>query len=142
MRLPPSVRRPVPPLEFGETTPGMGDPTSVPEDPNIGYRSPPPQPVRPIQQAQQPDYGPPLLVHLPAHLACYFQVGFAHSDEICPLIVFRVMDEETGRWTEITGPAEDFMSVARTLAGISSHVPCINPMHNAEVQPDASRRAG
>ena len=89
---------PARPANFGVPPPGavMGDPLSVPEaaiaaEP-VGYDNPGPEPE-------------PLWLRLPSHLAPYFDLGFCHTEEMCPYVVLRARDDATlSQSVEVGGP--------------------------------------
>jgi len=117
------------PAGFGAPSPGavMGDPLSVPEvdvEPYPPGRSDEPEPE-------------PLWLKLPAELAAYFDLGFCHTDEICPYVILRVTDDDQpANPAEVCGPPEAFLALAEVIAALCRSVPCIS--HDA--RPEAARR--
>jgi hypothetical protein len=102
------------PAAFGASTAAItGDPLSVPEQP------------LPIEQYA--DEAPePLWLRLPSHLAPYFDLGFAHTDETCPYVVLRARDDSLeGGSVEVGGPPSAFLELAEVIAALCRSVPCI-----------------
>lgn len=104
---------PAPPTGFGAPAGTvMGDPMSVPEEPLGGE--------------QYPDEEPePLWLKLPAELAAYFDLGFCHTDIICPYVVLRVRDDATQAPVEVCGPPSAFLGLAQLIAALCEAVPCL-----------------
>src|SRR5215470_13521729 len=46
----------------------------------------------------------PLWLKLPAELADFFDLGFAHAEPECPVVVFRARDTDSQSSVEISGP--------------------------------------
>jgi len=114
------------PAGFG-APPGamMGDPLSVPESDAAAY------PAGPLDEPE------PLWLKLPAELAAYFDLGFCHTDEICPSVILRVTDDDQpANPAEVCGPPEAFLALAEVIAALCRSVPCIS--HGA--RPEAARR--
>jgi hypothetical protein len=90
----------------------------------VGY-----QPAAPVP-AEPPDPGPepePLWLKLPAELAMYFDLGFCHTDEICPYVVLRVRDDDQpDNPAEVCGPPEAFMDLASMILTLCKSVPCLS----------------
>jgi hypothetical protein len=85
---------------------------------------------RPVSQPMVPDPEPelePLWLKLPYQLAPYFDLGFAHFETDCPLLVFRAMSE-TGL-VEISGPPIAFLGLAEVIIGICKAIPRIAHVH-------------
>ena len=85
---------------------------------------------RPVSQPMALDPEPelePLWLKLPYQLAPYFDLGFAHSESDCPLVVFRAMSE--GGLVEISGPPIAFLGLAEVIAALCKAVPCIAHVH-------------
>jgi hypothetical protein len=102
----------------------MGDPLSVPE---IPIQAPPPDFGREPEQA-------PLWLRLPAHLAPYFDLGFCHTDDMCPYVVLRATDDaQTGNAVEVGGPPEAFLELAEVIATLCRTVPCLAHSDSGEV---------
>jgi hypothetical protein len=103
---------------FGVPPPGavMGDPLSVPEA-DIGS-CPAEPPVEP-----EPE---PLWLKLPAELAPWFELGFCHTDTICPCVVLLVRDDDQPQPVEVSGPPEAFLALAGVIAALCKSVPCLS----------------
>jgi hypothetical protein len=108
---------PAPPTALGAPpAPVMGDSTSVPE--------------QALASEQYPGEDPePLWLRLPAELAAYFDLGFCHTDVICPCIVLRVRDDTTQAPVEVSGPPSAFLGLAQVIAALCEAVPCL--LHDA-----------
>jgi hypothetical protein len=103
----------------------MGNPLSVPEDPDaVGYRG-------------AHDDPEPLWLKLPVELALFFDLGFAHSEPDCPLIVLQTRDGGS-RAVEVWGPPISFLGLAEVIASLCKSVPCI--AHDADAE-QAQRQA-
>ena len=152
------VRRPA---SFGTPTatldrePGaavLGDPLSVPEDPAIGYGVAPAAQtgedaldvslasVAAFAPAGYVEYDESAVVwwEAPVDLQGAARLGVAHTDESCPLVILRVMDE-AGE-TEIAGSFDHVLSLAQWISRVCDITPCIA---NGVIQAtrEASRRA-
>jgi hypothetical protein len=105
---------PAPPAALGAPAPSvMGDPTPVPE--------------QPLASEHPPDEDPePLWLRLPAELAAYFDLGFCHTDIICPYVVLRVRDDTTQAPVEVSGPPSAFLELARVIVALCEAVPCLS----------------
>lgn len=103
---------PARPASYGVAPPGavMGDPLSVPE----------------AGLAPYPDEPGLLWLKLPADLAPWFDLGFCHTDTICPYVVLRVRDEDQPQAVEVSGPPEAFLSLADVIAALCKSVPCLS----------------
>src|SRR5262245_39915823 len=118
---------PAPPADFGVPPPGavMGDPSSVLELP--------PYPA----EAAGPE---PLWLRLPSHLAPYFDLGFAHTDETCPYVVLRAREDSLQNGSvEVGGPPSAFLELAEVIVALCQSVPCIEHRDGADL---AYRDAG
>jgi hypothetical protein len=112
----------------------MGDPTTVAEDPSIGARV-----AEPGGGEGEPG-AEPLWLRLPAHLAPYFDLGFAHTEEMCPYVVLRARDDSLqGGSVEVGGPATAFLELAEVIEALCRSVPCIQHRASTDV---ARRDAG
>jgi hypothetical protein len=109
---------PARPASFGVPPPGpvIGDPPSLPE-PNLG-----PCPAEPPVEAE-PE---PLWLKLPADLAPWFELGFCHTDTICPCVVLLVRDDDQRQSVEVSGPPEAFLALAEMIAALCKSVPCLS----------------
>jgi hypothetical protein len=94
----------------------MGDPTSVPEDPAIGYAPAP---------AAEPGETEPLWLKLPPELADFFDLGFVHTDDMCPYVVMRVRDDTAAGQIELSGAPYAFAGLARVIVALCESVPCL-----------------
>src|SRR5262245_2185514 len=90
----------------------MGDSTSVPEQ-------------APASEQYPDEDLEPLWLKLPAELATYFDVGFCHTDIICPYVVLRVRDDTTQAPVEVSGPPSAFLGLAQIIAALCEAVPCL-----------------
>jgi hypothetical protein len=109
---------PARPASLGQPPPGavMGDPLSMPEADITPY------------PAYDGDPGPdpePLWLKLPADLAPWFDLGFCHTDTICPYVVLRVRDEDQLTPVEVAGPPEAFLALAGVIVALCKNVPCL-----------------
>jgi hypothetical protein len=102
------------PASFGVV---MGDPTTVPEDSALMGYAAAPEPDEPEVE--------PLSLKMPAELATYFDVGFCHTDIICPYVVLRVRDDTTQAPVEVSGPPSAFLGLAQIIAALCEAVPCL-----------------
>lgn len=109
------------PMREPAPAPVMGDPLSVPETDVPAYPA----------QADRPE-PEPLWLKLPADLAPYFDLGFCHTDEICPYVVLRVRDEGDTGTAEVSGPAEAFLAFANVIATLCGSVPCLTHSASGE----------
>jgi len=103
----------------------MGDPTSIPENPSlmVGYQTAAPVPAEP-EPGPEPE---PLWLKLPAVLAAYFDLGFCHTNEICPYVVLRVKDDDQPyNPAEVCGPPEAFLDLAQVITTLCKSVPCLS----------------
>lgn len=118
---------PAPPTVFGApAAPEMGNPLSVPE--------------QPLDREPYPDDDlEPLWLKMSAELAAYFDLGFCHTDVICPYVVLRVRDDTTQAPVEVSGPPSAFLELAQVIAALCELVPCLS--HGATVDA-ADREAG
>jgi len=114
------------PAAFGAPTVVMGDPLSVPE-----------QPIAAGEPDEEPE---PLWLRLPAHLAPYFDLGFCHTDELCPYVVLMVREDgDRARCVEVGGPPEAFLELAGVILALCRSVPCLSHAGCGEA---AQREAG
>lgn len=119
-----------PPPSFGGPVAVMGDPTTVPEDPDLMAPGTGPEPEDP-----EPE---PLWLKLPPELAPFFDLGFVHSEPDCPLVVLRAKDYGPSL-VEISGSPVSFLGLAEVIATLCAAVPCI--AHDSQGEA-AQREAG
>jgi hypothetical protein len=136
-RRPPSFGAPTATLDRAPGEPVMGDPLSVPEDPGIGYGIAPAVPasedaldvslasVASFVPAGYADYDEDAVVwwEPPADLQGVARLGIVHTDESCPLVILRVLDD-AGE-TETVGSFDHVLSLAQWINRVCDITPCI-----------------
>jgi hypothetical protein len=95
-----------------------------------GVTAPAPEPGEPEPEEPELD---PLWLKLPAELADFFDLGFAHAEPECPVVVFRARDTDSQSSVEISGPPISFLGLADVIAALCKSVPCIAHETGAEV---------
>ncbi len=113
--------------------PELGNPLSVPEDPAVmGHAGAP-------MADEEPE---PLWLKLPDELSIYFDIGFVHTDEMCPYVVMRARDDPQAGSVEICGPPQAFAGLARIIVALCESVPCLAVHTYAQVLEEEARQAG
>ena len=148
VRRPPSFGTPTATLDREPGVAVLGDPLSLPEDPTAGYDvAPEDAPEAPLASVapftaddfeQEYDEGKVVWWEPPAELQGCARLGVVHTDESCPLVILRILDD-AGGYREIRGSFDDVLLLAQWIAKVCDITPCIA---NGVIQAtrDASRR--
>lgn len=108
-----------------QLAPGHGFARARGQPPQL-WKTRQPAPAPAVPEPEPASYAPePLWLRLPPELSPWFNLGFCHSDHICPLVVMQVTDESNGQPAEITGPLEAFAGLARQILALCEAVPCL-----------------